>query len=645
VEYLVCPPPAEGDESATPQTHYRRATQCAEVFLCEVAVLLEAFTKSDAHMGKFLDFLRQPMETADPVRSGYFCRIFLMLARSHADRMTGIMPVSDFMAAVIDRLGNDSFKDALLVPIMCSEPEELAHQVAQWLLAGGLIDGLVKAFTSSNDSNQQQNIAEVLHELCVQSKTCLEVLQQKPQLELLLGAMADAPKTTIANSMHILNGLVGSVQDEEEEFEDPSDPKAQEVSPLVTILCEHMPALAATLAAEGEGSIATPAETITPPLGHLRLTALRFFALIFRTFKVGKNAAALNDQMISHQVLVNCVQLLFAYPWHNIAHIPISEVITSCLYSECDKLRVSLVDDAELPRRIMDAFDALPPPPEEGCAPDIHIHRPGNFGTVIAIAAALAESAGNHEELRTRLGDNERWQAVVTGPLKEEQRKQSLELGCGNTPNLSRFGLNDDSTSSDEDRDPDNNSSGSSDEDDDPLKSFATAADDDDKFRANTTFVSHDADAWQTHEITYSSGSEWVANFDAAEDPWSNATVSDEEAAAWKADFEACDSFGGNAAFSVEDPFANATPEEDAQFEADFSCVGTSAEPQGSDFEASASQDSKSSMHVAETCEVVEDLSEEDAAPAESNEAPATEVPEDHSITEEIPEIVTSVAS
>jgi hypothetical protein len=118
-----------------------------------------------------------------------------------------------------------------------------------------------------------------------------------------------------------------------------------------------------------------------------------------------------------------------------------------------------------------------------------------------------------------------------------------------------------DSSSSDEERDPDNGSDNSSDEDDDPLRPFGqknTGASNDmsDTFRANTAFVSDDASAWETQEITDSSEAGWVADFDNAGWPGATAEVTEADQEAWKADFGGGDQDWPGS--STEDPFGSA---------------------------------------------------------------------------------------
>jgi serine/threonine-protein phosphatase 6 regulatory subunit 3 len=645
--YMVDAPPPESDQ----MEYKRRTSACAEVFLCEVAALLKAFTDNAEHLAQFLGYLRQGPSETDPVRDGFFCRVLLTVCRSFPDQVMGASDVAGFIKSVIEHLGNDSFKNDLLVPIMKADSEEGLYSITKWMLEGGVVEGLLEAYSTTEDDMAHRNIAEVLHELAQDSKPCLEILQQKEKMETLLKSFNSPSRGRAANTMHALIGLVFSSQSEEEEedeFVDP-DAKPQETPAFVSVLCESMPSLVSLLipsTSEEATSISLPVGPVQPPLGRVRLEALHFFALLLRGYKGDEDVQA---SLVQNNVLTPCVDILFSHPWHNIAHFYVQEVITHCLKSTA--LQNALVD-ADLPKRMVDAMEALPPPPEEGTAPDHSYHRPGNIGTIVDLANAMELCS----DMQTRLAEDERWCSMKEGSLKEENRKQSLELGSSSLANsgLGDFNLNlncADSSSSDEERDPDNNSSGSSDEDDDPLRHFSVGSSSanniGDTFRTNTEFVNDGADAWDSHEITDSSNdSEWVANFEAnfatdlAVDPWEHSQVNDAEAMVWKADFEASNS----AAFGVEDPFQSQTTDnapfeanfgsDNPPFEADFSSLSTSPPPEPVEVvfaEAFAGQED-GSHNAKGTAEVVIDeiLSEVEHEQHKNDEEPSIdEVPED----------------
>jgi len=366
-------------------------------------------------------------------------------------------------------------------------------------------------------------------------------------------------------------------------------PKAPEdATAFLEAVCTAMPHLAKALFTPSEGSVHLPVGLISPPLGKLRLGTLQFFSLLLRSYK---NVESVQRAFVEHKVAVGVAEILFSHPWHNIAHFYVQEILTHCL--DEPSLRTALHEDAQLPTKIVEVMNSVPPPPEEGTAPDRSYHRLGCLGTVIELAKAIEASVlgAGEAEFKPLKEEGSSWNAMCQGTLAEEIRKQALELGRGATPDLSRFAVNDDSSSSDDGPlDPDNNSSGSSDdEDDDPLRHWSGDGGGTnnmaDAFRQGTMIVNDGADAWDTQEITDASAADgdWVANFDTAPDPWGNPAVSEEESEAWKADFDSADAFGGAA--GVEDPFAAAEGEaaSESPFEADFSNLNVGGEDADAD--------------------------------------------------------------
>jgi len=586
--------------------------------------------------------------------------------------MTTVMEGTEFVQAVVDRLGNDSFKNDLLLPILKADEEELLHGCTRWMLEGGMVDSLLQTYMTTDSGSAHKNIAEVLHELARDSKSCLEILQQKENVATLLsslsfdegqiGATADSENTTDttnispaavqmknanADSIYVLVGLIGSLQsnqEEEDEFADPDAPTATDgaLPECVLVICEHLPVLAKALAPSQVPPATTysPQGPVEPPLGKLRLAALQLFSLLLRGYKT---VQVVQDGFIQHKVLGLCVDILFSHPWHNIAHVFILELLKNALEDEAGGLRQALLEGTDLTRRLVETMVALPPRLEEGVAPDRSYHRPGNIGTIVDLAL--------HMESQTELGalgfaqlaEDEAWRGMVTGPLAEEKRLQALELGQAVPSALAGLNMGD-TSSSDEERDPDNNSSGSSDEDDDPLRHFgANTADNNnmaDAFKADTTFVNDGADAWESHEIVDASAdNEWVANFEAMStntdafpadssafdaDPWANSgDVTNQEAMDWKADFES-----SSTPFGVEDPFAAAVAEETPPFEADFGAIAASGSPPPEEaVEVNFAEAFEQAAGIQEAKEALQEVIDEELT-AEADLG-AEEVPED----------------
>merc|ERR1711908_235321 len=105
---------------------------------------------------------------------------------------------------------------------------------------------------------------------------CSQILQERENLEMLMtGLQSNVAKT--ADTMHVLMGLVGSAQgddDDDDEFPDPDAQKTEEpkeTPAFVAVICEHMPALAASLAPAGdpEKVVNIPVGPVKPPLGRV----------------------------------------------------------------------------------------------------------------------------------------------------------------------------------------------------------------------------------------------------------------------------------------------------------------------------------------------------------------------------------------
>jgi hypothetical protein len=153
--------------------------------------------------------------------------------------------------------------------------------------------------------------------------------------------------------------------------------------------------------------------------------------------KGGDLQRALREEFKETKALITCLDLFFFFPWNNLLHGIVYDMILQVFngpYDKCKEIALHLLREGQLTRRITraqrqnDYESELP----KGV-------RLGYMGHITLISNVVVGFLEQHEEVRKELADilrAEDWQEYVSRTLREIREKESKPLG-GTRPNAS----------------------------------------------------------------------------------------------------------------------------------------------------------------------------------------------------------------
>jgi len=173
-------------------------------------------------------------------------------------------------------------------------------------------------------------------------------------------------------------------------------------------------------ASQGDSSAATLQTTTgkVVPLGFERLKIVEFISALFIT-----NKLCIDDELVKTDILNTCLDLFFAYPWNNFLHAIVEIIIQSILEGENENLKMTLVLDAKLIQRIVDASKEN----DEECTKPKGT-RKGYMGHLTAISHSLINIATVTPAIEKLLSENPGWEQYVKGELSSVRERENRSL-------------------------------------------------------------------------------------------------------------------------------------------------------------------------------------------------------------------------
>lgn len=236
-------------------------------------------------------------------------------------------------------------------------------------------------------------------------------------------------------SSSLLNGLTVLIELLRRHVREHHDDETtlEQLAPILKLSVQNLSNLIKLLStAPGEGTTTLMTTTgKVVPLGFERLKIVEFISALFIT-----NKLCIDEELVKTDILNICLDLFFSYPWNNFLHAIVEIIIQSILEGENEKLKMTLVSDAKLIQRIVDASKEND---EESAKP--RGFRKGYMGHLTAISHSLINIASVTEAIENLLNENQGWDQFVKGELTSIRERENRSL-AGYIP--SEYGITED---------------------------------------------------------------------------------------------------------------------------------------------------------------------------------------------------------
>ncbi|KAG3255630.1 protein phosphatase 6 regulatory subunit 1 [Ictidomys tridecemlineatus] len=412
VSWVTQEPPASGEE----RLRYKYPSVACEILTSDVPQINDALGADESLLSRLYGFL-QSSDSLNPLLASFFSKVMGILINRKTDQLVSFLrKKDDFVDLLLRHIGTSAIMDLLLRLLTCVERPQLRQDVFNWLNEEKIVQRLIEQIHPSKDDNVSALV--FFRPLTSASHTSSSLLQNRSdavtmnnffssvdgQLELLAQGALDS----MASSMGALHALRPRLSCFHQLLLEPP-----ELEPLRMTW----------------GSLA-------PPLGNTRLHVVKLLASA-----LSANDAALTQELLLLDVPNTMLDLFFHYVFNNFLHAQVEVCVSAMLSSGAPPDSSSetpapnpvvkhLLQHCRLVERILTSWEENDRV-QSGGGP-----RKGYMGHLTRVANALvqnAEQGPNAEQLGQLLKElpgeqRERWEAFVSGPLAETNKRNTVDL-------------------------------------------------------------------------------------------------------------------------------------------------------------------------------------------------------------------------
>ncbi|XP_036130745.1 serine/threonine-protein phosphatase 6 regulatory subunit 1 isoform X2 [Molossus molossus] len=464
VAWVTQEPPASGEE----RLRYKYPSVACEILTSDVPQINDALGADESLLNRLYGFL-QSGGCLNPLLASFFSKVMGVLINRKPDQLVSFLrKKDDFVGLLLQHLGTSAIMDLLLRLLTCVERPQLRQEVVNWLNEEKIVQRLIEQIHPSKDDNQHSNASQSLCDIIRLSREQVIQVQDSPEpdpllttlekqetIEQLLSNMLEGelnpsvlvsgiqvlltllePRRPRSESV-VVNNFFSSV-DGQLELLAPA-PLDASVSSLGTLhalrprLGRFHQLLFEPLQLE---PLCTTWGTLAPPLGNTRLHVVKLLASA-----LSANDAALTQELLALDVPNTMLDLFFHYVFNNFLHTQV-EVCVSAMLSAGppphnglgtpgpNPVVKHLLQQCRLVARILASWE------ENDRVQSTGGPRKGYMGHLTRVANALvqnAEKGPNAQQLGQLLKElpgeqQEQWEAFVSGPLAETNKKNMVDL-------------------------------------------------------------------------------------------------------------------------------------------------------------------------------------------------------------------------
>ncbi|KAG5201187.1 hypothetical protein JEQ12_005721 [Ovis aries] len=464
VAWVTQEPPASGEE----RLRYKYPSVACEILTSDVPQINDALGADESLLHRLYGFL-QSSGSLNPLLASFFSKVMGVLINRKTDQLVSFLrKKDDFVDLLLQHIGTSAIMDLLLRLLTCVERPQLRQDVVNWLNEEKIIQRLIEQIHPSKDDNQHSNASQSLCDIIRLSREQMIQVQDSPEPDQLLATL-EKQETIDQLLSNMLEGerspsvLVSGIQVLLTLLE-PRRPRSESmtVNNFFSSVDGQLELLAqATLdsAVSSAGALHAlrprlscfhqlllePPEleplrttwgSLAPPLGNTRLHVVKLLASA-----LSANDAALTQELLALDVPNTMLDLFFHYVFNNFLHAQV-EVCVSTMLSSAPPADSSsdtppenpvvkhLLQRCRLVERILTSWE------ENDRVQSAGGPRKGYMGHLTSVANALvqnSEKGPNAEQLQQLLKElpqeqRECWEAFVSGPLAETNKKNTVDL-------------------------------------------------------------------------------------------------------------------------------------------------------------------------------------------------------------------------
>ncbi|XP_059520966.1 serine/threonine-protein phosphatase 6 regulatory subunit 1 isoform X4 [Myotis daubentonii] len=464
VAWVTQEPPASGEE----RLRYKYPSVACEILTSDVPQINDALGADEALLNRLYGFL-QSSGCLNPLLASFFSKVMGILINRKTDQLVSFLrKKDDFVDLLLQHIGTSAIMDLLLRLLTCVERPQLRQEVVNWLNEEKIVQRLIEQIHPSKDDNQHSNASQSLCDIIRLSREqviqvqdssepdqLLATLEKQETIEQLLSNMLEGqlnpsvlvcgvqvlltllePRRPRSESV-IVNNFFSSVDGQLELLGQATlDSSVSSMGALHALrprLTHFHQLLFEPLELE---PLHTTWGILAPPLGNTRLHVVKLLASA-----LSANDAALTQELLALDVPNTMLDLFFHYVFNNFLHTQVEVCVSamlsagppadSSLETPAPNLGVKhLLQQCRLVERILTSWE------ENERVQSAGGPRKGYMGHLTRMANALVqntEKGPNAEQLGQLLKEmsaeqQEQWEAFVSGPLAETNKKNMVDL-------------------------------------------------------------------------------------------------------------------------------------------------------------------------------------------------------------------------
>ncbi|KAI5068013.1 hypothetical protein GOP47_0016358 [Adiantum capillus-veneris] len=430
VKYVTEEPPEKADNKRA----FKFPFIACEIFTCEIEVIIKTMVEDEELMDLLFSFL-EPDRSHGTLLAGYFSKVVIcLLLRKTAAVMRYLQAHQEIFKKLVDLIGITSIMEVLIRLVVVDDIDHsFQENPLRWLVETSLLEMLVDKLSPPNSSEARANAADTLSAVSRLTHSELATKLSSPSFieKLFRHTLEDEDsRSTLVHSLTVCISLLDPKRyamagPGRGQYIPDSFPTA--TPETINGMLQRLGGLLKLLNVEGdEGVLPTTYGELRPPLGSHRLKIVEFLAVLLRTGGEGAQQELVNLGAI--QLILN---LFFDYPFNNLLHHQVENIVTSCIESNNKMLIDHLLVGCGLVGRLLEAdenpfvtgSDTKPTIPAPGKAPP----KIGNLGHLTRIANRLLQAANNNSDILAHLQGNAKWVEWQSDVL---QKRNSLENVC-----------------------------------------------------------------------------------------------------------------------------------------------------------------------------------------------------------------------
>ncbi|EPQ05943.1 Serine/threonine-protein phosphatase 6 regulatory subunit 1 [Myotis brandtii] len=415
VAWVTQEPPASGEE----RLRYKYPSVACEILTSDVPQINDALGADESLLNRLYGFL-QSSGCLNPLLASFFSKVMGILINRKTDQLVSFLrKKDDFVDLLLQHIGTSAIMDLLLRLLTCVERPQLRQEVVNWLNEEKIVQRLIEQIHPSKDDNQHSNASQSLCDIIRLSREqviqvqdssepdqLLATLEKQETIEQLLSNMLEGqlnpsvlvsgvqvlltllePRRPRSESV-IVNNFFSSVDGQLELLGQATlDSSVSSMGALHALrprLTHFHQLLFEPLELE---PLHTTWGILAPPLGNTRLHVVKLLASA-----LSANDAALTQELLALDVPNTMLDLFFHYVFNNFLHTQV-EVCVSTMLSAGPPADSSL----------------------ETPAPNLGVKHVRSGEKWVTRGEMSAEQ-------------QEQWEAFVSGPLAETNKKNMVDL-------------------------------------------------------------------------------------------------------------------------------------------------------------------------------------------------------------------------